>query len=291
MRGWFYLGLAGLIGAFAAWAICEPAFVEGEGKSRWGNTLMFPLMVILMCLGFGVAESIVERSSRKFILRGMLSLVVGAPLGFIFDYVANFVYTVALVWVREAGVTSVQNPAFWIARAGAWAVLGVAGGVAYGVVGRSGKKCLYGIVGGVLGAAVGGLMFDPISMSLGTAAPSRALGLVTFGAATGIAMGLVESALKNRWMFVTVGPLAGKQFILYKPMSTMGSGQDCDIYLFKDPSILPLHASIEVRGAKLWLSTSGVVFVNRKQVQQCELNNNDEIQIGKYTFSYQEKAK
>jgi len=36
---------------------------------------------------------------------------------------------------------------------------------------------------------------------------------------------------------VTAGPLAGKQFILYKALTTLGSQQQSDIYLFKDPNI------------------------------------------------------
>ena len=291
MQAWFYLGLAGLAGAFLAWAVCEPAFVDGAREHGWGNTLIFPLMVILMSLGFGVAESIVERSFQKVMLRGVLSLVVGAPLGFIFYFVANLVFGIGVALVQELGVTSAENPVFWIARAIAWVVFGVAGGVVYGVVGQSGKKCLYGIIGGVLGAGIGGLAFDPISMVLGTAALSRAFGMVVFGAATGVAMGLVESALKSRWLFVTAGPLAGKQFILYKPVTTMGSRQGCDIYLFKDPSILPAHATIELRGNKLWLNASGGLLVNGQQVQQRGLSNGDLVQIGRYSFSYQEKAK
>ena len=56
--------------------------------------------------------------------------------------------------------------------------------------------------------------------------------------ATGIGIGVIESALKDRWLYVTSGPLAGKQFILYKPVTTIGSSQQCDIYLFKDSNIL-----------------------------------------------------
>jgi len=163
--------------------------------------------------------------------------------------------------------------------------------VVYGIVGQSGKKCLYGIIGGMLGAGIGGLVFDPISLVLGTAALSRAFGMMIFGAATGVAMGLVESALKSKWLFVTAGPLAGKQFILYKPLTTMGSRQGCDIYLFKDPSIMPAHATIEQRGNRLWLSATGPVFVNGRQEQQRCLASGDLVQIGRYSFSYQEKAR
>jgi hypothetical protein len=292
MQAWFYLGLAGLVGAFLAWAICEPAFVDGPaGQEQWGNSLIFPLMIIFMSLGFGVAESVVERSVQKVALRGLLSLVIGAPLGFVFYFVANVVFNIALTVVQGLGVASAANPVFWVARAVAWIVFGVAGGVVYGLVGQSGKKCLYGIIGGMIGAGIGGLAFDPISLVLGTATLSRAFGMMMFGATTGVAMGMVENALKSRWLFVTGGPLAGKQFILYKPLTSMGSRQGCDIYLFKDPSVLPSHANIELRGNKLWLNAAGGVVVNGQQVQQRSLNHGDLVQIGRYSFSYQEKAK
>src|SRR5450755_4089370 len=38
LQGWFYLGAAGIIGALIGWAICEPAFIDGRGGHRWGNT-------------------------------------------------------------------------------------------------------------------------------------------------------------------------------------------------------------------------------------------------------------
>ena len=60
-------------------------------------------------------------------------------------------------------------------------------------------------------------LFDPISMATHTSKrqPGR---WICSGRrlATGIGMGLVESALKDRWLYVVSGPLAGKQFILYK---------------------------------------------------------------------------
>src|SRR5215831_668753 len=44
LQGWFYLGLAGLIGALTGWAIAEPGFVDGPGH-HYGNLLMIPLIV------------------------------------------------------------------------------------------------------------------------------------------------------------------------------------------------------------------------------------------------------
>ena len=211
-------------------------------------------------------------------------------LGFVFYFIANFIYQIGFNLIVQSGGEMVPgNPAIWFVRAIAWMAFGVTGGIVYGIAGQSGKKCLYGILGGVLGAGIGGLVFDPISLLTGGAGPSRCIGMMIFGASTGVAIGLVESALKNRWLYVSGGPLAGKQFILYKPITRIGSQQANDIYLFKDLSIAPTHATIELRGPHATLVATGPTFVGGQPVTQRVLRSGDLIQIGRYTFQYQEK--
>src|SRR5262249_32508575 len=151
-------------------------------------------------------------------------------------------------------------PAVWLGRGLAWAVFGAAGGTVYGIVGQSSKKGKYGVMGGALGAGIGGMLFDPIVMLTHAGSVSRAVGFSLVGLATGVGMGLVESALKDRWLYVVSGPLAGKQFILYKSETTIGSRQEDDIYLFKDPNILPRHAVISLNGARATLTAAGSVL-------------------------------
>jgi hypothetical protein len=293
LKGWFYLGAAGLIGALAGWAICEPGFVDGQGPNHWGNWLLMPTLVALMTLGFGIAESLVERSVQKALIRAALALPLGAFLGFIFYFLANIVFGILVGLCAAMGVQSFRSPAFWIARAIAWTVFGLAGGFVYGIVGQSYKKGKFGVLGGILGAGLGGLLFDPIAMWTGgpSAALSRAVGFAIFGLATGAMMGVVESALKDRWFYVIQGPLAGKQFILYKPQTNIGSDQQADIYLFKDPSILPTHASLTANGARMMLRATGQVFVSGSPVASRVLVDGDLVQIGRYTFRYKEKSR
>jgi hypothetical protein len=126
LQGWFYLGAAGLLGAILGWALCEPGFVDSRTGERWGNIWMIPAVVTFMCIGFGAAESIVERSVRKALLRGALAVPLGVVLGFVFQVLANIIYNVDLGLVAQMGVQSYRNPAAWIARGIAWAVFGVA---------------------------------------------------------------------------------------------------------------------------------------------------------------------
>lgn len=290
LQGWFYLGLAGLVGALVGWGICEHWFIDG-GPLRWGNIWILPAVLTFQCLGFGIAESIVERSALKALARGGLSLLLGVVLGFLFNLVANVIFNIAVGICVSAGVRSFRNPAFWIARGIAWMVFGVAGGVVYGIVGQSSKKTVYGILGGVIGAGIGGMVFDPISMLTHGAALSRGVGFGLLGMSTGIAMGLVESALKDRWLYVTAGPLAGKQFILYKAQTTIGSSQQCDIYLFKDSNILPRHASVEISGARVQVRAAGETYVSGQRTNLQVLQSGASVQIGRYTFRYQERQK
>jgi len=288
LQGWFYLGVAGLLGAIAGWAIAEPGFVDGKG-GHWGNFLMLPSIVTLMCFGFAMAESAVERSMQKALLRGVLSLPLGFILGFFFDLMANLIYNVGLSICYQAGAQSFRNPAVWIARGIAWMVFGAAGGLVYGIIGQSAKKGYYGVLGGVIGAGLGGMLFDPIAMLTKGGAPSRVVGFALVGVATGVGMGLVESALKDRWFYVMSGPLAGKQFILYKSLTTIGSRQQSDIYLFKDPNILPEHAVIQIAGARVQLRADGPVYWAGQTVKSRVLQDGDLLQIGRYSFRYKEK--
>ena len=291
LKGWFYLGLAGLVGSLVGWGICEPYFSEAAGRRSWFSFFTLPVIVMLTCLGLGVAESIVERSGKKALIRGLLALALGAVFGIIFYIAAEFIYAILRQIIFSLGVQTNRNPAFWLVRGIAWAVFGVAGGIVYGLVDRSGAKTKYGILGGLIGAGLGGTVFDPISFATRTGSLSRAVGFGLLGLATGVAIGIVESALKDRWLYVASGPLAGKQFILYKPITTIGSSQSSDIYLFKDTSILPQHGVIELRGAQTFVRSNGPVFVSGAPARNRALQSGDLIQIGRYAFHFRERQR
>jgi hypothetical protein len=292
LKGWFYLGLAGLVGSLAGWGICEPFFSDNpQNRNGWAEIVMLPLIVMFTCLGLGIAESIVERSAKKAVIRGLLALALGLVFGFVFDRFANIIFFVGKEIIAALGVQTYKNPGFWLVRGIAWAAFGIAGGIVYGLVDRSGAKTKYGILGGLIGAGLGGTVFDPISFLTRTGSLSRAVGFGLLGLATGVAIGIVESALKDRWLYVASGPLAGKQFILYKPLTTIGSSQSCDIYLFKDTSILPQHGAIELRGAQTFIRSDGPVFVSGSPARNRALQSGDLIQIGRYAFHFRERQR
>jgi hypothetical protein len=123
LQGWFYLGAAGLIGALIGWGICEPFFTDSiQNRNSWADILMIPLILMFMCLGLGVVESIVERSLKKALIRALLGLALGLVFGFIFDRLANIFFYIGRGIIASLGVQTYKNPAFWIVRGLAWGV-------------------------------------------------------------------------------------------------------------------------------------------------------------------------
>ena len=93
---------------------------------------------------------------------------------------------------------------------------------------------------------------------------------------------------------MTAGPLKGKQFIIYRNPTLIGSSPRCDIYLFKDPVVEEAHAAIhqirdgyelEDKGSK-----SGT-YVNNVRVKRKRLVSSDQIRIGNALFVYSEREK
>src|SRR5215470_4809889 len=134
LQAWFYLGLAGFIGALIGWGLCEPWFNDGDGRTWWQSFVLMGLVVTLQCVGFGVAESIVERSAKKALVRGGLAVPLGVVISAVISVFAGLVFAIGTSMVFEMGVQTARNPAFWIARGVAWMVLGVAAGAVYGIV-------------------------------------------------------------------------------------------------------------------------------------------------------------
>jgi hypothetical protein len=180
------------------------------------------------------------------------------------------------------------------ARTIGWGMVGVALTLAPGVTMRSFKRLAIGLVGGSIGGLVGGMLFDPISFVVPFDPVCRFVSVMAIGTLAGAATGLIEVAAKSGWVRVTQGLIVGKQFIFYKKATAVGSTPECDIYLFKDPTIAPRHAIIHAVSGGYDLEDQGSAtgtFVNDKQVRRARLRNGDAIRIGGTVLTYQERAK
>jgi hypothetical protein len=180
-----------------------------------------------------------------------------------------------------------------MARAVGWSILGIFLAIAPGLTLRSGKRLFIGMAGGFLGGMIGGLLFDPVSLILQSAWISRLFAITVIGVVAGAGSGWIEAVAKSGWLRVVGGLIVGKQFVIYRNPTNIGSSPQCEIYLFKDPQIAPQHAAIHTVTGGFELEDLGShtgTFVNGRPVRRCRLSNNDQIQIGGTTFVYQEKV-
>jgi hypothetical protein len=302
---WFYLSLAGGLGALVAWAVLEPFFVEGNERQAGDgievvNILMFPTIVGCIGLFLGAAEGIMCRNPR----RALISAVVGTGIGFVGGLLSILVGGCIMFISGSLAFRFWKNPqpdampdglAFAIlmmGRGAAWAVASIPAGIGQGIALREKKVIVNGLLGGVLGGLLGGLLFDPISLVFqagGRATVSRAVGFTTIGLLVGMFVGLVELWTRTAWLLMRAGPLAGKQFVLYRNPTVLGSSPKADIYLFKDGAIEPRHALIHALGGRFLIEdceTPDGTYVNGLPAKKQPLNHGDQIVLGETVLEF-----
>ena len=104
---------------------------------------------------------------------------------------------------------------------------------------------------------------------------------------------LVEQLSKQAWLLLRTGPLAGKQFVVYKSPTTFGSDSRCDVYLFGDPLVEDRHTQL-VRVGRAYevqnLSSTNGTLVNGAVVEKRILRDGDLIVIGQTELEYRTRA-
>ncbi|CAN5287500.1 hypothetical protein BH20ACT24_BH20ACT24_07070 [soil metagenome] len=85
-------------------------------------------------------------------------------------------------------------------------------------------------------------------------------------------------------LVVQRGPVAGSKFLIDKDVTTVGRHPESDIFL-DDVTVSRKHAHIQRRETAFSISDEGSLngtYVNRRRVEDTELANGDELQIGKF---------
>jgi hypothetical protein len=228
---WFYLAVCSMLGGLAGWGLIEPFFDDGHHEDKEfiiSAILMFPVVAACVGLFLGAAEGIICRNFGRAAKSGAIGLGVGFVGGLVTLIPSIAVFAImsgiALsLWKNpQPGVmpTGLSLLVLMMGRAAAWSIAAIPAGMGQGIALRERKVILNGVVGAVLGGLVGGLLFDPISLLLtsadGQAIYSRAVGFAAIGCFVGLFVGLVEGWTKTAWLLMRKGPLAGKQFILFK---------------------------------------------------------------------------
>jgi len=254
------------------------------------------------------ADGFMSRNMRRGLLSGACGIGIAAGGGLVGLIPAGLVFRLAGVLALHAagGPFSSDTATGWsllimvVGRSLAWGIVGLCVGLGPGAALRSKKLFVNGLVGGMLGGLLGGVFFDPIIKVFadtdlgGEALMSRAFGFAVVGLSAGFMIGLVEHLAKDAWLLMRAGPLAGKQFVIYKNPTRLGSSPKCEIYLFKDPDVAPRHALIREVGSRHEiqdLDSPAGTFVNGQQVRRQTLRDGDQIMLGGTVLAYAERSR
>ena len=113
----------------------------------------------------------------------------------------------------------------------------------------------------------------------------RFASVFALGVGIAVATAILESIAKRGWLRVAAGAIAGKQFILYRDSTVIGSSPRSDIRLCRDASVAPRHAVISRQnGAFILSGAAPVQFSNNEQIGAWKSESGDQIQIGQPVF-------
>lgn len=306
---WFYLAICSMLGGLAGWALLEPWYddnaIEMEDTIDMAGLLLFPTVAACIGLFLGAAEGIICRNLVRAAKCGAVGLGVGFVGGFVVLIPTGILFSVmqalALsLWDDpnpEGMPTGLAFLVLMMGRGAAWSIASIPAGIGQGFALRERKIIINGLVGAVLGGLIGGLLFDPLSLILlaedGQATYSRAVGFAAIGLFVGLFVGLVEGWTKTAWLMMRKGPLAGKQFILFKDTTILGSSPKADIYLFKDDAIEPRHALLINRGGRFEIedcNTPDGTYVNGIPItSRRRLEDGDQVVLGKTVLEFSVK--
>jgi Inner membrane component of T3SS, cytoplasmic domain len=267
----------------------EEQIEKDKARSFIQQMIWFSVLGIPIAFFLALCDGVTGRNWHACIVNGSVGIVLGLLGGVIVGLFINQLYAAMGGSLEDRSLTRQI-----LARAVGWAILGLFLAIAPGIVLRNTKRSLIGLAGGFAGGLLGGLLFDPISFVTENAVVSRLVAIVAISLVAGVGTGILENVAKTGWMKVDSGLIAGKQFIIYKNPTVIGSSPQCEIYLFKDVQIEPKHAAIRQvpQGYELQdLGTRSGTFVNGSPITRVRLRNNDQIQIGGTTFTFQEKSK
>lgn len=303
----FYYAVACILGASVAWAVSEgfDTFTGDNLIPFISDFLLFGTVAALLGLMLGMVYGIANHNLRDCFYCGLVGTGVGLLATVVTTFIAEIVFGIlthiALAMSGANQSTEMRGGPFFLlvcARAIGWAIVSAGAGLGLGVALKSKKLLLNGLAGGLVGGTLGGLMFDPIARWLSSEAStgllSRAVGTVAIGLFVGLFIGIFENISKDAWLQMLKGPLAGKQFSIFKSPMTIGSAPKCNIYLFKDSGIDPYHASVVKVGARYILQderSKGGTFVKGRRVDKYVLRPDDIVTIGQTVLKYNEKQK
>jgi hypothetical protein len=259
-------GIAGAQGGGTGELISESFNVNERGGTFWGNIIVVAIWAAF--IGLGVSVGLLTAQSIYLKKKPVLeSLVKTAITGVLLGAIAGGGAQVAFAFTSNISVM-VEI----ISRIICWGIMGwgVGWGVSRFVPNYPKKRAM---AAGFLGGLIGGALFRA-TFSLLPVVMGRVVGVMTLGFFIGLTISYIEEALREAWLTVIWGKNETKTVSLGQKPVTFGSSREADIYLAKE---LPVRATVQIENSR-------IVMYDKANNQRRELQNGNQVDLGKVSF-------
>lgn len=291
--------LCGAAGALA-WTIGEPLLPRNSLDPTWAarERIFVLLMVLFIGLAAGLLNGLTRGGRRNILLGAFIGGGLGMTCG-LFGYAVGGLI-VSNLFPPGIFQTAALNPVQIAARMMVFLPIGIGLGFGIGASMQSVRGMASGAIGGGIGAALAGLVFDPIGMAVSgffltvegvqeVGTLSRAIMTVTIGLAVGLCCALVERATRSAWVRLVLGRNEGREWPIDGGQATIGRDERAQVPLFGDPNVAPLHARIVKQSGRWHLVDEGSPVgtgLNGQYVQNAPLNPGDQIMVGRHVLQF-----
>ncbi|MBQ4528354.1 MAG: FHA domain-containing protein [Clostridia bacterium] len=256
-----------------------------DNIQRISTGLWSGLIALFIGLFLGLGEGIYYGSFEKAVIYALIGAGISILIGTISGYCAQWMYASLL---SEDSSDIVKA----LVRALGWAIMGVGVGLSVGLIKPDANRIAFCTLGGVIGAFVGGFLFNYIFELVPHDIVARGIAIVIMGLLIGVGVGLLEQFAKSAWLKVIRGEFEGKEYLVFKGVTSIGNSGKNMVVLFKDKLVAPNHCDIVQEGSKYVLVDKGSpmgTVVNGMRINRHVLRAGDAISIGNSVLIFNTK--
>ena len=311
-----YMAVFGLVGGVVGWLLAELCARQVDEKAAFVVPEMVSVL-ITFAISMSIADSVMSRNWRATIFSGLVAIASGfvgmcsGTLAIMVDPLARDVCSPAPGPAGLEAARRASEQLFGGIHVAIPILLFFSGFALFAtmtpaIMLRSWKRLGVGFAGGLVGClSVWPPLFGILAFyrsnyghhdtHIQTLAPVVAfVGTVFPGLVAGAAIGFIENAVKDGWLRVVAGQMVGRQIIIYRNPTQIGSSPQCGSCFFRDPQIAARHAAIHTvaGGYEIEdLQSATGTFVNGTRVSRVRLHDQDQVKIGDTILQFHEKSR
>ena len=253
--------------------------------TRTSTALWSAVIALFVGLFLGIGEGVYYGSKEKAVKYALIGAGVSLVIGFVSGYLAQWMYA-------EMLADDPEDFAAAFVRGLGWAIMGLGIGTSVGLIKPEKKRMLFCALGGLVGAFVGGFLFNYVCDIIPNDVVARGAAIVIMGILIGVGVGLLEQFAKAAWLKVIRGEFEGKEYLVFAGTTSIGNNGKNTIVLFKDKLVGPHHCDIKLEGSKYVLTDCGTpmgTIVNGQKTTRHVLKQGDAIAIGNSVLVFNTK--